>query len=162
MRKIAMLGSLLVLAMLLVAACGGGDDDDDDDAGSPPSGGGEFGSYASDLSTAIDNFVQTLPGLMNQQQFAAGNFDSLAEPYSDLADDLERARPPDALAEYHAALVEVIRATADAFEEGGIEALGRLDELASFPVPSDDVLEEFAREGGDIPACQNIGFADAS
>ena len=127
-----MLGSLLVLVMLLIAACGGDDDDDDDDdagaAGSTPTatatmadaddggddddddssnaatGGGEFGSYASDLCTAIDDFVQTLPSLMNQQQFAAGNFKSIAEPYSDLADALEEARPPDALAEYHAAL----------------------------------------------------------
>ena len=175
MRRIAVLGSLLVFATLLLAACGGDDDDDDDDdggggGGSTPTatatmvdgadddssagssgGGGDFGAYASDLCTALNDFLNTLPQQLNQQELAAGNFRSIAEPYAKLADELE---------EYHAELVQILQLTADAFEEGGLDAFGRLDEITSFPTPPDDVMLDFSRAGGDVPACRDLGFVD--
>ncbi len=197
MRKMAVLGSLLVFAALLLAACGDDDDDDDNGGGAGDStptaaaattatatieegdddddgagadddgssagssgGGGDVEGYVSDLCTAINDFVNTLPQQMNQQELTAGNFRSIAEPYAKLADQLDEANPPEFLEEYHAQLVLVLRATADAFEEGGVGAFAQLEELTEFPTPPDDVMAEFGRASGDVQACRDLGFVD--
>ena len=171
----------LLVALALFAACGGGDDDDDDDAGpggdsgssnssdstktsnssgdSGP-GGSPSGSeekYVGSICKATLNFTKALEKI-NPADFADEDkvFEVLEEPYEDFVNDLEDAKPPKEMKEYHEQALKQLKAGLKAIkdkDQTAIEAAFSAD----FPEPPANVEARMQKAAADNKDCTEAG-----
>lgn len=106
-RTVMLAGIAAAVAAALFGACSSEESGDDDAA---------FDQYARDVCTAISRLSRTL-----QPQMTPGSGpprDAMISAWDGFIDNLEEARPPDSLKDYHEEWLEMQRDDLDAFRSG--------------------------------------------
>jgi hypothetical protein len=151
-----MIPAMLATFALVAAACGGG-------------GGGGTGSdedYVKALCKAFSNFDERTEAAQSDADEIMADTDNVAqaledvlklmsEPFSDFADELDKANPPADMKEAHDGLVDTLKVLAKQLEDGDLAALEESgDAFASFE-PSQDIQDRIEGVAENIPECSD-------
>ncbi|MEO8540220.1 MAG: hypothetical protein ABI577_10810 [bacterium] len=166
--KLASLLSALVMAALVASCSGGGN------AGTPTAGPTPTAAPASDTDRA---YAKSVCGAINRYITAFGaetqrdpqlfadqkKLLAVAAPILDsFSKDLQKAKPPKDVANFHNALVDKVGAIAKKAKSGQVVSTQELGNITKgAPLPPDTVRTRLAQAAKGIPECDQSGGMDA-
>lgn len=149
------------LLALVFAACGGDDDDDGGNGGDSSSGGsvatGSDEKYVADICKAASQFFEDLQKI-TQDAASSGSVDEselmkkFQKPFENFASNLEKAKPPKDLQDWHAQAVKQIKSYSEAIKKGDTEALENSEDV--FPEPPQAVTDRLEKVAASNKDCQ--------
>ena len=148
-----------VMLALVLAACGGDDDSSDSSSGDSSSGGsiatGSDEKYVADICKAAAQFFDEVQKATSSASASASEEDvmkAFQKPFETFASNLEKAKPPKDLKDWHAQAVKQIKSFAEAIKKGDFEALANSENV--FPDPPQDVVDRLEKIAASNTDCQ--------
>ncbi len=116
---------------------------------------GAFGKYLASFSAETQRDPQLFADQAKLLRIAAPILDTFAK-------DLDRAKPPKDMANYHDALVERVKVIVKKARDGQVVSTQELSQISKgAPLPPSTVRERMAEAANALPECQSTGGVDA-